>query len=178
MAGSVETRERNQRHLTKKKVKPSTRQAKHCLPIYGPWLKGKHFEAENCAFKNPFPASPGHYIVLVWKAIKKIFTRYKEKCTNLGLLSKGYIIERGDQLACSEGGFQLKASHSSEAIYSPTEGRGLDWQMAPEQPAPAVWLPAQLPPPSGGRSSPSFRPLLTISSHTGGISLGCLFQEL
>ena len=43
MAGPMETRKQNQRHLIKKSQAFSS-QAEHCLPIYGCWLKGKHFE--------------------------------------------------------------------------------------------------------------------------------------
>ena len=43
MAGPMETRKQNQRHLIKKS-QASSSQAEHCLPIYGRWLKGKRFE--------------------------------------------------------------------------------------------------------------------------------------
>ena len=95
--------------------------------------------------------------------------RYKEKCTDSGLPGNGYVTERGDQLACSGGCLQLKASHPSEAIYVPTEQKHW-WTGAPST------LPGSVTP---SPASPRifFPTSVNYSGHTGGISSSCLFQR-
>lgn len=112
--------------------------------------------------KIPFLCLLG--ITLCWfKKQLKGFTRYKEKCTNSGLPGNGYIPERGNQLTCSGGCFQLKASHLSEAIYLPTEQRHL-WTGAPST-LPGGVTPGPAPP----RPPIIFPTSVNYSSHTGGI---------
>lgn len=156
MAGPMETRKQNQRHLIKK-VKPLPAKQNTACQFMALGLRESILRYKTVPLKIPFLCLLG--ITLCWfKKQLKGFKRYKEKCTNLGLPGNGYVPERGDQLTCSGRCFQLKASHPSEAIYLPTEQRHW-WTGAPST------LPGGVTPSPASPSPPSsFQHLLTIQA--------------